>query len=134
MSRRPENPDCRGLAGPRPARRPARGRRARGRRARTPPECLPLMRSDRSRRRMPDARKASEARTQGARVSGNTWATEDAASRRFAAVQAPPHAAGRAAKLDVVTVDAFGTMLELVEPYDRLRAALAARGMKRDRE
>jgi putative hydrolase of the HAD superfamily len=36
--------------------------------------------------------------------------------------------------LDVVTVDAFGTMLELVEPYDRLRAALAARGMERERE
>jgi putative hydrolase of the HAD superfamily len=47
---------------------------------------------------------------------------------------APVYAAGRAAKIDLVTVDAFGTMVELVEPYDRLRAALAARGVQRDRE
>ena len=35
-------------------------------------------------------------------------------------------------ELDLVTVDAFGTMLELVEPYDRLRTALAARGVERE--
>ena len=35
--------------------------------------------------------------------------------------------------LDTVTVDAFGTLVELREPYDLLRAALAERGVERDR-
>jgi putative hydrolase of the HAD superfamily len=39
-----------------------------------------------------------------------------------------------ASAVDLVTVDAFGTLVELVDPYDRLGAALAARGVKRDRD
>ena len=35
-------------------------------------------------------------------------------------------------EIDLVTVDAFGTLLELVEPYDRLREELAARGVARN--
>ena len=35
--------------------------------------------------------------------------------------------------LDAVTVDAFGTLVELREPYDRLGAALAERGVERNR-
>lgn len=37
-----------------------------------------------------------------------------------------------ASDLDAVTVDAFGTLLELEDPTDRLRRALAARGIERD--
>jgi putative hydrolase of the HAD superfamily len=36
--------------------------------------------------------------------------------------------------LDAVTVDAFGTLVELREPYDRLGAALAERGVERNRQ
>ena len=39
----------------------------------------------------------------------------------------------RSADIDAVTVDAFGTLVELGEPYDRLREALAERGVARDR-
>jgi putative hydrolase of the HAD superfamily len=39
-----------------------------------------------------------------------------------------------AERLDAVTVDAFGTLVELGEPYDRLGAALAERGVERSRE
>jgi HAD superfamily hydrolase (TIGR01509 family) len=39
-----------------------------------------------------------------------------------------------ASEVDLVTVDAFGTLVELVEPYDRLGDALAARGVERDRD
>ncbi|MDQ4082256.1 MAG: HAD-IA family hydrolase [Actinomycetota bacterium] len=35
-------------------------------------------------------------------------------------------------RLDAVTVDAFGTLLELVDPAKRLRRALAAHGYERD--
>jgi putative hydrolase of the HAD superfamily len=42
--------------------------------------------------------------------------------------------AGRAAHVDLVTVDAFGTLLELVDPTDRLRAALVAHGVPRGPE
>ena len=39
---------------------------------------------------------------------------------------------GRAAGLDAVTIDAFGTLVELENPVGRLRAALAERSVKRD--
>jgi HAD superfamily hydrolase (TIGR01509 family) len=39
-----------------------------------------------------------------------------------------------AERLDAITVDAFGTLVELGEPYERLRAALAERGVERERE
>jgi putative hydrolase of the HAD superfamily len=39
-----------------------------------------------------------------------------------------------ASALDAVTVDAAGTCLELVDPADRLREALAARGVDRSRD
>jgi putative hydrolase of the HAD superfamily len=39
-----------------------------------------------------------------------------------------------ASAIDLVTVDAFGTLVELVDPYDRLGEALAARGVERDRD
>ena len=39
-----------------------------------------------------------------------------------------------ASAIDLVTVDAFGTLVELVDPYDRLGDALAARGVERDRD
>ena len=39
-----------------------------------------------------------------------------------------------AERLDAITVDAFGTLVELGEPYERLRTALAERGVERDRE
>jgi putative hydrolase of the HAD superfamily len=39
----------------------------------------------------------------------------------------------RSAEIDAVTVDAFGTLVALGEPYDRLREALAERGVARDR-
>jgi putative hydrolase of the HAD superfamily len=39
-----------------------------------------------------------------------------------------------ASEFDLVTVDAFGTLVELVDPHDRLGDALAARGIERDRE
>ena len=39
-----------------------------------------------------------------------------------------------AEQLDAVTVDAFGTVVELGEPYDRLGQALAERGVERSRE
>jgi putative hydrolase of the HAD superfamily len=39
-----------------------------------------------------------------------------------------------ASAIDLVTVDAFGTLVELVDPYDRLGDALAARGFERDRD
>ena len=39
-----------------------------------------------------------------------------------------------AERVDAVTVDAFGTLVELREPYDRLRDALAERGVERSRE
>ena len=39
-----------------------------------------------------------------------------------------------AERLDAVTVDALGTLVELGEPYERLRAALAERGADRERE
>jgi putative hydrolase of the HAD superfamily len=39
-----------------------------------------------------------------------------------------------AEQLDAVTVDAFGTVVELAEPYDRLGEALAERGVERSRE
>jgi len=39
-----------------------------------------------------------------------------------------------ASELDLVTVDAFGTLVELVDPYDRLGDELAARGIERDRD
>jgi len=39
-----------------------------------------------------------------------------------------------AEQLDAVTVDAFGTVVELAEPYDRLGQALAERGVERSRE
>ena len=38
-----------------------------------------------------------------------------------------------AERIDAVTVDAFGTIVELGEPYARLGAALAERGVERDR-
>jgi putative hydrolase of the HAD superfamily len=38
-----------------------------------------------------------------------------------------------ASGFDLVTVDAFGTLVELVDPYDRLAAELVARGIERDR-
>jgi len=37
-----------------------------------------------------------------------------------------------AEQIDAVTVDAFGTVVELGEPYSRLGAALAKRGVERD--
>jgi HAD superfamily hydrolase (TIGR01509 family) len=61
-------------------------------------------------------------------------ATEDAASRRFAAVQRPAIVAGRAARVDAVTLDAFGTLVELEDPAERLQAALAERGVERRRD
>jgi HAD superfamily hydrolase (TIGR01509 family) len=39
-----------------------------------------------------------------------------------------------ASRIDLVTVDAFGTLLELVDPYERLGDALAARRVERGRE
>jgi putative hydrolase of the HAD superfamily len=39
-----------------------------------------------------------------------------------------------ASAIDLVTVDAFGTLVELVDPYDRLGDTLVARGVKRDRD
>jgi putative hydrolase of the HAD superfamily len=39
-----------------------------------------------------------------------------------------------ASGLDLVTVDAFGTLVELVDPYDRLVDELAARGIERDHD
>jgi putative hydrolase of the HAD superfamily len=39
-----------------------------------------------------------------------------------------------ASGIDLVTVDAFGTLVELVDPYDRLGDALVARSVERDRE
>lgn len=36
--------------------------------------------------------------------------------------------------LDAITIDAFGTLVELDEPYERLGAALAERGVERSRE
>jgi putative hydrolase of the HAD superfamily len=39
-----------------------------------------------------------------------------------------------ASGIDLVTVDAFGTLVELVDPYERLGDALAARRVERDRE
>jgi putative hydrolase of the HAD superfamily len=39
-----------------------------------------------------------------------------------------------ASGFDLVTVDAFGTLVELVDPYDRLRDALAAHRAEPDRE
>jgi putative hydrolase of the HAD superfamily len=39
-----------------------------------------------------------------------------------------------ASAIDLVTVDAFGTLVELVDPYNRLGDALAARGVERDRD
>jgi putative hydrolase of the HAD superfamily len=39
-----------------------------------------------------------------------------------------------AERVDVVTVDAFGTLVELLEPYGRLREALADRGVERTRD
>ena len=38
-----------------------------------------------------------------------------------------------AADLDAVTVDAFGTLVELVDPIDRLQALLRARGVRPER-
>jgi putative hydrolase of the HAD superfamily len=38
----------------------------------------------------------------------------------------------RAGALDAITIDAFGTLVELENPVGRLRAALAARGLQRD--
>ena len=38
----------------------------------------------------------------------------------------------RARDLDAVTVDAFGTLVELADPVERLRDALAGRGVARD--
>lgn len=38
----------------------------------------------------------------------------------------------RAANFDAITIDAFGTLVELVDPVGRLREALAARGVERD--
>lgn len=42
--------------------------------------------------------------------------------------------ASRAAALDAVCVDAFGTLVLLEDPAERLRSALAARGVERDTE
>lgn len=39
-----------------------------------------------------------------------------------------------ASAIDLVTVDALGTLAELVDPYDRLGDALDARGVERDRD
>jgi putative hydrolase of the HAD superfamily len=39
-----------------------------------------------------------------------------------------------ASAIDLVTVDAFGTLVELVDPHERLSRALAARGVERDRD
>src|SRR4051812_35722799 len=39
-----------------------------------------------------------------------------------------------AAQLDAVTIDAFGTLVELESPVGRLRAALADRGVEREAE
>ena len=39
-----------------------------------------------------------------------------------------------ASELDAVTVDAFGTLVELVDPVEPLRAALSERGVERTRE
>jgi len=39
-----------------------------------------------------------------------------------------------ASAIDLVTVDAFGTLVELIDPYDGLGDALAARGVARDRD
>jgi putative hydrolase of the HAD superfamily len=39
-----------------------------------------------------------------------------------------------ASAIDLVTVDAFGTLVELVAPYDRLGDALAERRLERNRE
>jgi putative hydrolase of the HAD superfamily len=39
-----------------------------------------------------------------------------------------------ASAIDLVTVDAFGTLVELVAPYDRLGDALAKRRLERNRE
>ncbi len=61
----------------------------------------------------------------------NTEATEDKARRSLAAVQRPAGAAGRAAELDAVTVDAMGTLVELAAPVDRLGEALRSRGVER---
>ena len=65
------------------------------------------------------------------RIVRNTEATEDKARRRFAAGQRPAAAAGRAAQLDAVTVDAMGTLVELDEPVERLAQALAEWGVDR---
>jgi HAD superfamily hydrolase (TIGR01549 family) len=39
-----------------------------------------------------------------------------------------------AAQLDAVTIDAYGTLVTLVDPVPALTAALASRGVRRDRE
>ena len=39
-----------------------------------------------------------------------------------------------ASGFDLITVDAFGTLVELVDPYDRLGDELAVRGIERDRD
>ncbi|MEO8289425.1 MAG: HAD family hydrolase [Gaiellaceae bacterium] len=41
---------------------------------------------------------------------------------------------GKAAGLDAVTIDAFGTLVELDDPAGRLRTALGERGVERERE
>jgi FMN phosphatase YigB (HAD superfamily) len=40
----------------------------------------------------------------------------------------------RSAGLDAVTIDAFGTLVELENPVGRLQAALAERGVERDQQ
>jgi hypothetical protein len=40
----------------------------------------------------------------------------------------------RFADLDAVTIDAFGTLVELVDPTAELQELLRARGIERDRE
>jgi putative hydrolase of the HAD superfamily len=43
-----------------------------------------------------------------------------------------PSSSPTAAELDAVTIDAFGTLVVLEDPTERLRAALAARGIERE--
>ena len=64
----------------------------------------------------------------------NTEATEDNARRTLAADHRPAGAAGRAADLDAVTVDAMGTLVELDAPVERLAEALQAAGLERSHE
>jgi putative hydrolase of the HAD superfamily len=64
----------------------------------------------------------------------NTEATEDNARGSLAAVHRPASAAGRAAELDAVTVDAMGTLVELEAPVERLAEALQAWEVERSHE